>query len=145
MKSENFFVKKANQRKLNRHQEPGSLAFAAGASFCLALIILLTGFDLKTRSFGLLPLLIAGVFVAEAVIAFVIGELVKKQILKDHEIGLGLRILGFLLLLTIANGNIFCALAGLMLVKKKKSRVSDCLLYAAGGDPDPHGICAECV
>ena len=47
MKSENFFVKKANQRKLKRHQEPGSLAFAAGASICLALVILLTGFDLK--------------------------------------------------------------------------------------------------
>lgn len=121
MKSENFFVKKANQRKLKRHQEPGSLAFAAGASICLALVILLTGFDLKTCSFGMLPLLIAAVFVAEAVIAFGIGELVKKQILGQSEISRGLRILGVFLILTIVNGNIFCALAGLMLIKKKKN------------------------
>ena len=121
MKSENFFVKKANQRKLNRHQEPGSLAFAAGASLCLALVIVLMSFDLKTRTFGTLPLAVAGVFLAEALIAFGIGTLVNKQIIKNNQISTGLRLLGIVLIATIVNGNIFCAVAGLMLIKKKKN------------------------
>ena len=121
MKSENFFVKKANQRKLNRHQEPGSLAFAAGASLCLALVIVLMSFDLKTRTFETLPLAVAGVFLAEALIAFGIGTLVNKQIIKNNQISTGLRLLGIVLIATIVNGNIFCAVAGLMLIKKKKN------------------------
>lgn len=121
MKSENFFVKKANQRKLNRFQEPGSLAFAAGASTILTLVAVMMSFDIKTRTFGTTALGVAAVFLIEAAIALGICMLVRNQILKNNEISRGVRLLGILLIATVANGNIFCALAGLMLIKKKKN------------------------
>ncbi len=121
MKSENFFVKKANQRKLNRFQEPGSLAFAAGASTILTLVSVMMSFDIKTRTFGTTALGVAAVFLIEAAIALGICMLVRNQILKNNEISRGVRLLGILLIATVVNGNIFCALAGLMLIKKKKN------------------------
>lgn len=121
MKSENFFVKKANQRKLNRFQEPGSLAFAAGASTILTLVSVMMSFDVKTRTFGTTALGVAAVFLIEAAIALGICMLVRSQILKNNEISRGVRLLGILLIATVVNGNIFCALAGLMLIKKKKN------------------------
>lgn len=121
MKSENFFEKKANQRKLNRFQEPGSLAFAAGASLLLALVAVMMSFDIKTHSFGSVALMVGGIFLIEVVVALGICTLVRGQILKNNEINRGTRLLGVLLLVTVLNGNIFCALAGLMLLKKKKN------------------------
>ena len=50
MKKETFFIKKANQRTLNRHQEPANLGFAAGASALLGAIISFFSFNTKTLS-----------------------------------------------------------------------------------------------
>lgn len=121
MKSDNYFVKKANIRALNRFQEQKALGFGCGASAFLALGTAALSFDIKTKSFGGVPLLIAAVFLVEAVLAFLIWQAVKGQILKNGKIGRGLRLAGILLIATILNGNIFCALAGLMLVKDKKN------------------------
>ncbi len=63
----------------------------------------------------------AGLFLAEAVLAFLIWSGFKSQVLRKGEISRGLRLTGLLLLATIVNGNIFCALAGLSLVKKNKN------------------------
>lgn len=121
MKSENFFVKKANQRKLNRFQENGSLAFACGASAFLGAACLALAYDMKAKAFGGAPLLVAGLFFGEAALAFLIWTALKSQILRNGQVGRGLRLTGILLIITILNGNIFCALAGLTLVKKKKN------------------------
>lgn len=121
MKTENYFIKKANIRKLNRFQEQKILAFGCGGSALLAFISAALSFDIKTKSFGSAPLLIAAVFIAEAAVAFLIWQAVKSQILKNNGISRGLRLTGIILAATIINGNIFCALAGLMLIKKEKN------------------------
>lgn len=121
MKKEQFFIKKANQRKLNRHQEPSDLGFAAGASAILGAIICLFSFDIKTMSFNMLGVAIGGVFLAEALVVLLIMNLACRQILKNGTVSRAARMLGILLFLTIANGNIFCAVAGLILLKEKKN------------------------
>ena len=121
MKTEQFFTKKANQRKLNRHQEPSTLGFASGASAILGAIICFFSFSFKTKTFNMLGLGIGGVFLAEALIALLFNRLVCRQILKKSEVSRGTRLLGIVLLLTICNGNIFCAVAGLILLKKDKN------------------------
>ena len=121
MKNENFFVKKANQRKLNRFQENSYLSFACGASAFLGAACIALAYDMKTKSFGTVPLMIAGLFLAEAVLAFLIWTAFKGQVIKSGKVGQALRLTGILLIATIINGNIFCALAGLMLVKKNKN------------------------
>jgi len=122
MKSENFFVKKANARKLRRFQENSALAFGTGASAFLGAACLLMAFDIKAMTFKVgVPMLIGGLFLVEAVVCFLIWQAMKSQILKKGDISRGLRLTGFLLFATIVNGNIFCSLAGLSLLKKKKN------------------------
>ena len=121
MKTENYFIKKANIRKLNRFQEQKILAFGCGGSALLAFISAALSFDIKTKSFGAAPLSSAAIFIAEAAVAFLIWQAVNSQILKTNGISRGLRLTGILLTATIINGNIFCALAGLMLIKKDKN------------------------
>lgn len=121
MKSENFFIKKANQRKLGRFQENSSLSFACGASAFLGAACVALAYDMKEKAFSPVSLAVAGLFLAEAVLAFLIWSGFKSQVLKKGEISRGLRLTGLLLLATIVNGNIFCALAGLSLVKKNKN------------------------
>lgn len=121
MRSEAYFTKKANQRKLNRHQEPSDLGFAAGASAILGVLIILMSFDMKLKIFNMLPLMVGLVFFAEGGIALLTLLLVNSQIIKKGEISRPARIIGLLLFLTIANGNIFCAQAGLSLMKKNKN------------------------
>ena len=121
MKNENYFIKKANKRTLNRFQEQKMLAFGCGASGFLALACMALAFDIKTKTFGTVPMLIGAVFLVEAVVSFVIWQLVIQQILKNKEVSRPVRLTGILLIATIVNGNIFCALAGLMLVKKEKN------------------------
>ena len=121
MKGEDFFVKKANHRKLSRFQENSSLAFAAGASAFLGAACVLLSFDMKQKTFSGVPLAVAGVFFAEAVIALLIWKLFQSEVLRKGEVSRGVRLLGIPLILTILNGNIFCALAGLSLVKKEKN------------------------
>ncbi len=121
MKSENFFIKKANQRKLGRFQENSSLSFACGASAFLGAACVALAYDMKEKAFSPVSLAVAGLFLAEAVLAFLIWSGFKSQVLRKGEISRGLRLTGLLLLATIVNGNIFCALAGLSLVKKNKN------------------------
>lgn len=121
MKSENFFIKKANQRKLNRFQENSSLSFACGASAFMGAACVALSYDMKTKAFGPVPLAVAGLFLAEALLAFLLWSVFKSQVLKNGQVPRGLRLAGLLLVATIVNGNIFCALAGLSLVKKKKN------------------------
>lgn len=121
MKSENYFVKKANQRTLRKFQENSALAFGCGASAFLGAATALLAFDMKTKTFGGAPLMIAGLFLAEAAITLLIWELFKKQVLKHGDVSRVFRLIGILLIATIVNGNIFCALAGLSLIKKKKN------------------------
>ena len=121
MKSENFFIKKANQRKLGRFQENSSLSFACGASAFLGAACVALAYDMKEKAFSPVSLAVVGLFLAEAVLAFLIWSGFKSQVLKKGEISRGLRLTGLLLLATIVNGNIFCALAGLSLVKKNKN------------------------
>ena len=121
MKKETFFIKKANQRTLNRHQEPANLGFAAGASALLGAIISFFSFNTKTMSFSTLGLGVGLVFLAEALVALLIMELTNRQILKNGDVSRPTRLLGILLFLTICNGNIFCAVAGLILLKKNKN------------------------
>lgn len=121
MKSENFFIKKANQRKLGRFQENSSLSFACGASAFLGAACIALAYDMKEKSFSPVPMAVAGLFLAEAVLAFLIWSVFKSQVLKKGEISRGVRLTGLLLVATIVNGNIFCALAGLSLVKKNKN------------------------
>lgn len=121
MKSEEYFVKKANKRKLNRHQEPSDLGFAAGASAIVGVLIGLMSYDMKTGTFNTLPLMVAGIFLVEAAVAFLALQAVNSEIIKKGEISRPVRLLGVLLFLTVANGNIFCAQAGLSLVKKEKN------------------------
>jgi len=121
MKNDNYFIKKANRRKLKRHQEPSNLAFAAGASAFLGAAILLMGIDYKTGSINVMPFAIALLFLAEAALSFLVMLLVNHQIIASSEISRPVRCIGFLLFLSIANGNIFCAVAGLLLIKKNKN------------------------
>lgn len=121
MKSENFFIKKANQRKLNRFQENSSLSFACGASAFMGAACVALSYDMKAKAFGPVPLAVAGLFLAEALLAFLLWSAFKSQVLKNGQVSGGLRLAGLLLVATIVNGNIFCALAGLSLVKKKKN------------------------
>ncbi len=121
MKNDKFFAKKANQRLLKRHQEPGSLAFGAGASAFLGAAVGLMAVDFKTWSVGAIPAAVAGLFLAEALAALLILQVVNRQIISGGEISRPVRLIGALLFLTIVNGNIFCCVAGLMLVKKEKN------------------------
>ncbi len=121
MKKESFFVKKANQRKLKRHQEPSVLGFAAGASGLIGAALAFAIYDAKTGAISTVPLLISALFLAEAAIALLTMLAVNRQIIKSNEISRPLRLIGVLLAVTIANGNIFCSVAGLMLLKKKKN------------------------
>lgn len=121
MKKESFFVKKANQRKLKRHQEPSVLAFGAGASGIVGAALALMIYDSKTGTISTVPLLISLLFLVEAAIALLALLLANGQIIKHNEISRPVRLIGVLLAVTIANGNIFCSLAGLILLKKKKN------------------------
>lgn len=121
MKSENFFIKKANQRKLNRFQENSSLSFACGASAFMGAACVALSYDMKTKALNPVSLGVAGLFLAEALLALLLWSAFKSQVLKKGDVSRGLRLAGSLLVATIANGNIFCALAGLSLVKKKKN------------------------
>ncbi len=121
MRSEEYFVKKANKRKLNRHQEPGDLGFAAGASAVLGVLIGLMSYDMKLKTFNTLPLMVALVFLAEAAVALLAFELVSRQIVKKDEVSRPVRMIGLLLFLMVLNGNVFCAQAGLSLLKKNKN------------------------
>lgn len=121
MKSENYFVKKANQRKLNRFVEDRYLSFASGASAFLGAACVALSYDMKTKSFGMVPLMVAGLFLGEAALAFLIWTAFKSQVLKSGEVSGGLRLSGIVLAASIINGNIFCGLAGLILLKKNKN------------------------
>ena len=121
MKSENFFIKKANQRKLNRFQENSSLSFACGASAFMGAACVALSYDMKTKALNPVSLGVAGLFLAEALLALLLWSAFKSQVLKKGDVSRGLRLAGSLLVATIVNGNIFCALAGLSLVKKKKN------------------------
>ncbi len=121
MKNETYFIKKANARKLNRYQEPRLLSFGAAAAAIVGAGCALMSYDVKTGAFGGIPLLIGGVFLAEALLTLLIWKGAEAQIIKTDDIGRPLRLTGILLFLTILNGNIFCAAAGLALMKKKKN------------------------
>ena len=120
-KKEDFFRKKAVARTLKRHLEPSNLGFASGASAILGVVIALLSYDGKTKSFGSLALIIGGVFLAEGIIAFIIKKVADAQLIKKGEISRPVRLLGIILFIMIANGNIFCANAGLILIKKEKN------------------------
>lgn len=121
---------KANQRKLNRHQEPANLGFAAGASAILGAIISFFSFNVKTMSFSTLGLGVGLVFLAEALVALLILQVTNHQILKNGDVSRPTRLLGIVLFLTICNGNIFCAVAGLILLKKNKNLEYTIACYA---------------
>jgi len=82
MKSENFFIKKANQRKLGRFQENSSLSFACGASAFLGAACVALAYDMKEKAFSPVSLAVAGLFLAEAVLAFLIWSGFKSQVLR---------------------------------------------------------------
>ncbi|MCI8762955.1 MAG: ABC transporter permease [Oscillospiraceae bacterium] len=121
MKNDKVFEKKANQHKLKRHQEPSALGFGAGASAFLGAAVSLMAFDFKTGSISMIPAAVAGLFLIEALAALLALYLVDRQIIRSNEISRPVRLIGVLLFLTIANGNIFCSLAGLSLLKKDKN------------------------
>lgn len=119
--SESSLERKQLRRMLRQSQEYTSLGFAACLSLGLALLVALAAFDFVSKQVKTGPLLIAGIFAAEAVVLFIIRFAVKKSYEKNGAIGRGLRLWGLLLILMIATCNLFACQAGFMLAKKKKN------------------------
>lgn len=115
------YVKRTTSRKLNRFQEYTTINFAWGASLILFFILLFNGYNIidKTVNQGLL--LFSFIYLAEGIIQFIISAALKKEIIEGSEIKKSTRIKGYLMILFVLNGNIFSAIAGFTLIKKKKT------------------------
>ena len=120
-KTLSYYQKRENRRRLERFSEYRSIGFSMGADALLGAALLVFSFDLKTRSFSGAMLAVAALYLVMAGCLALLQRKMQSDILKTNDIRQGTRLAGIPMLLTIAAGNLFAALAGFQLLKKEKS------------------------
>jgi peptide/nickel transport system permease protein len=97
----------------------------------MAVLFLCGSFSLATKTFGRTGLFIACVFFVEGAILWIANAIVTHDLSNSLRIKRGTRILGVLLILFIASGNIFAYVAGFMLICEKKNFEYQVGVYAS--------------
>ena len=121
-KSESFYIKKVNKRKLSGSLEFTTSRLAWQITAALALLFAFNSYSMKTKTFSPLWLGVAAVFFVEFLLQyFVTSRIIKDVTSSDASVKPGTRKLGFLLIPFLVTGNFFMFIAGFMLVKKEKN------------------------
>ena len=110
-----------NRRRLNAFPAYKTINLASGASMIIFAMILFNAFDFKNRTVSTAFLALSLAYLVPAVLAFAFGKMIKKEILRDGDISLSTRLMGFTLMPFILIFNVFAAIAGFMLVRKEKT------------------------
>lgn len=114
--NQQLYEKKAKKRKLAAFSELLSMNLGWGASLAIALLLLASAAGNGFAMGG--TMLFAVIYLASAVIVFVITQVMTREILADGAISEKVRKMGYLCILMIATGNIFAAIGGFQLIRK---------------------------
>ncbi len=106
------YIRRNNQRKLNNSQEYRSARFAFGVSLVIAMTAGFLSIDFHTGSINRSVMIFALIFLAEGLFEYVISNILKKKLIHDEPITQGIRMTGYVSILTLLTGNIFSAISG---------------------------------
>ena len=120
-KREKELARRADNRKLRFFPESSSLLFGFGASLIVGFALILFSYDLKIRQFNMVTVYAGSVFVVEGLLCLLAQHLVKKSVIATGKVSRAIRLFGIILILFVANANVFAALGGLALIKEKKN------------------------
>lgn len=115
------YLKREKQRKLKSFAEYRSAGFAGGFTAGIGLVIGAASYDFANGSFAISGLAIAGLFLIEAILQFLVRAVIAKDILSVGALKDSTRKLGFFMLLFLLTGNIFIAIGAFDLIIKEKS------------------------
>ena len=115
------YIRRNNQRKLNNSQEYRSARFAFGVSLVIALTAGALSIDYSTGAVKTSVLIFALIFLAEGVFEYIISNILKKKLINDEPITRGLRLTGYISILTLLTGNIFSAISGFNRIHEEKT------------------------
>ncbi|MDO4325386.1 MAG: ABC transporter permease [bacterium] len=118
---EKEYLKRENNRKLKKVQEFKATGFSAGATLVIVLILLFNSYSFKTGEIKPMVLSMAGGYFVTALIQAFIWVKMRNDIIKNNAVSKSTRILGFVMILFLATGNIFSAIAGFLTIKKEKN------------------------
>jgi len=124
------YIKRLEQRKLNSFQEYKTSTFGWGASLLLFLIILISSFDIVTGEIKYTSIAVSAVFLASAIIQYLVTLKIKSDILKYNDIKKSTRMIGYFLIPFVLIGNFFVSIAGFTLIKKEKTIEYNLCIYS---------------
>ena len=116
-----YLKQKQFKHLLKQSQEYGTLGFGFAITAGLAAIIAICSVNYAAGTIKPVPMGVAGVLAAEALVLFLIRLAVKGCYKRHGELTRGVRMLGLLPVLMLATCNVFAFPAGCMMLKKKKS------------------------
>lgn len=118
---EKEYLKRENNRKLKKVQEFKATGFSMGATLVIVLILLFNSYSFKTGEIKPTMLSMAGGYFVTALIQALIWVKMRNDIIKNNTVSKSTRVLGFVMILFLATGNIFSAIAGFLTIKKEKN------------------------
>lgn len=118
---EKEYLKRENNRKLKKVQEFKATGFSMGATLVIVLILLFNSYSFKTGEIKPTMLSMAGGYFVTALIQALIWVKMRNDIIKNNAVSKSTRVLGFVMILFLATGNIFSAIAGFLTIKKEKN------------------------
>lgn len=124
------YQKKLESKKLKKSQEYKSLGFSTGVSLAFAALFGFSGFSLITGEVKPVPMLLAAVFLTEALVQFLFLRWMRGALLQTGGIPRRLRLCGIILILFLATGNIFAAVSGFTTIKKSRTLEYTMTVYA---------------
>ncbi|MDR1532939.1 MAG: ABC transporter permease [Clostridiales bacterium] len=114
--SKKLYEQRENKRRLNAFPAYNSLNLAAGASLGICLFLLFCAFDFKTGALNTALTGVSMVYLAPAVLAFLVALRIKREILLRGKVENSTRRMGFALILFALSFNVFCGVAGFTLI-----------------------------
>lgn len=117
---EKEYQKRELKRRLKKVQEFKAVGFSLGATLVIAMILLFNSFDFKTGEVNSGTLTIMAGYLATAVVQLLVWLKMRRDVIVHNEVAKSTRLLGFVLILFLASGNIFSAIAGFLTIKKEK-------------------------
>lgn len=116
-----YYTSAHAKRVFKQSDEAKNVGFALGATCVIAFIILVASFDISTMKFTFGTLIVAALFIFEALVLLIFRVKLKAELTRKFSINRLTRLFGIILILFGFTGNVFSFAAGCMLVKKKKN------------------------
>ncbi|MGZ9587350.1 ABC transporter permease [Paenibacillus marinisediminis] len=109
------------RRRLKTSQEYKLANFAWGFTLGIAVILLFNGADVIDKELNIPLLILTGIYTVFGLLQWLVSVRIRRDLIRHEEIRKSTRVFGFILIIALATGNVFIAIAALDIIKKHKS------------------------